>query len=641
MRNARQTVLFLAFLLVSSPVLAQETPPAADKPEPSTETTEEAPAEPTKESKPPVKEKAAEKIDLDEDIDLDADDDMDAGWDDEEAEPVFPRFEHHGYFRFRADMFGNLHLGTHFKNALNPYTTLGTSAFKPPLTENFINNDTPTFGVGEVGTGNDESILSGANMRFRYKPTIRISDSLSIHTTIDVLDNVVMGSTPDFHPLRPDVPIAAFSSAQVPPSEEFEVKDSVRVKELWGEWKLLGAPLRFGRMSSNWGLGMLSNDGNGWDDDYGDYYDRIMFSLQLYGIYIAGGYDIVSSGPTYQQPLQPFGQAYDITETDDVQQGFVAIFSRPIQQHELDARKNLLVRERKPAFDWGLYTVYRKQNLDLSTSSNLDTSRLYDDTQLVKREAWAIIPDVWLRMEYRPSYMQRLRLELEAAMIYGKIGHVPGATPEDDLGGERDLTSWGVAFEGEYTRGSLTFGLDAGAASGDSARGLTINDKNNFSQKEPKYDANGDRVVHENGDPAFTEVFNTKITNFKFDRNYHVDQILFREVIGSVTNAWYVKPYIQYDLFNAPDAAIGGRLDILYARALEPSAYPGESADLGLELDAKIFFASENKFYGDVTFGILFPGDAFALKDGYLGYSGSDRSPGIAWTLQSHLVMNF
>ena len=60
MRNARQTVLFLAFLLVSSPVLAQETPPAADKPEPSTETTEEAPAEPAEESKPPVKEKAAE-----------------------------------------------------------------------------------------------------------------------------------------------------------------------------------------------------------------------------------------------------------------------------------------------------------------------------------------------------------------------------------------------------------------------------------------------------------------------------------------------------------------------------------------------------------------------------------------------------
>jgi len=372
---------------------------------------------------------------------------------------------------------------------------------------------------------------------------------------------------------------------------------------------------------------MLSNDGNGWDDDYGDYYDRVMFSLQLYGIYIAGGYDIVSSGPTYQQPFQPFGQAYDITETDDVQQGFVAIFSRPIQQHELDARKNLLVRERKPAFDWGLYTVYRAQKLDVPSLPEdldsegrliIDSNYIYDHTELLKREAWAIIPDLWLRMEYRPSYMQRLRLELEAAMIYGKIGHVT----EDTSGKERELMSWGVAFEGEYTRGSLTFGLDAGAASGDSARGLTVMDKSNFEQDGKS---------------------NTKITNFKFDRNYHVDQILFREVVGAVTNAWYVKPYIQYDLFNAPDAAIGGRLDILYARALEPSAYPGDSPDLGLELDAKIFFASENKFYGDVTFGILFPGDAFALKADRWGdkYTGGDRSPEIAWTLQSHLVMNF
>ena len=620
MRNAQKTVVFMAFLLLASPVMAQESPPAADKPETSEEKAAESPpeppAEPAKPATPP-----APKPTVDIDIDLDEDDDLDEGWDEEEAEEVFPRFEHHGYFRFRADMFGNLHLGTQF---LSGQTTHGTSAFKPPMTENFTNNNIGTFTADEVGSGNDESTLSSANMRFRYQPTIRISDSLSIHTTVDVMDNVVLGSTPDYNPLRPDVPFAAFSSAQVPPSNEFEIKDSIRVKELWAEWKLLGAPLRFGRMGSHWGLGMLANGGNHWDADFGDYYDRVMMSLQLYGVYIAGGYDIVSSGPTYNQAMQPFGQAYDITETDDVQQGFVAIFSRPIQQHEHDARKNRLVRERKPAFDWGLYTVYRKQDLDVPDPATdaagtliEDADLKYDSYELLKREAWAVIPDLWLRMEYRPSYMQKLRIELEAAMIYGKIGYVNA----NGSGGERELMSWGVAFEGEYTRGSLTMGVDAGAASGDSARGLTVMDQSNFEQDNK---------------------FNKKITNFKFDRNYHVDQILFREVMGAVTNAWYVKPYIQYDLFNAPDAAIGGRLDVLYARALEPEAYPGGEPDLGLELDAKIFFASENKFYGDVSFGILFPGEAFALKsDRYTMYNGSDKSPEIAWTLQSHLVMNF
>jgi uncharacterized protein (TIGR04551 family) len=622
MRSMFQAVVFVSTVMMVGTVWAQETPPPAekdsatdstdtDKPDSeesaddSEKATEKKPVTPPPAPTPPTPE-----IDLDED-----DDELDEGWGDEEPEPVYPRVEHRGYFRFRADMFTNLHLGTQFQNN---FATYGTSGFKPPLTENFINNDNPTFGADTVGSGNDETTLSSANMRMRYQPTILISDSLSIHATFDVLDNIVLGSTPDFHPLRPDVPFNAFSSAQAPPSDAFEIKDSIRVKELWGEWKLLGAPFRFGRMSSQWGLGMLSNGGNDWDDDYGDYYDRIMLSLQIYGVYIAGGYDIVSSGPTHAEPFQPFGQPYDMTETDDVQQGFVAIFSRPIQEHEIHERKNRLVKLRKPAIDWGLYTIYRTQQLDLSASSIQDNAATFDDMELVKRDAWAVVPDIWLRMEYRPSYKQRLRVELEAAMIYGKIGRVTEGTGDE----ERDIMSWGATLETEYTHGSLTFGVNAGVASGDDARGLTVLDQKNFEEDGK---------------------LNTKITNFKFDRNYHVDQILFREVIGTVTNAWYVKPYLQYDLFNAPDAAIGGQVGALYAQALEEDAYPGKDPNLGIELDTKIFFSSENKFYGDVSFGILFPGEAFTLRNGYLGdkYTGSDKSPEIAWTLQSHLVMKF
>ncbi len=548
---------------------------------------------------------------------FDDDDDLEGdGWEEDEPEPTFPRIEHKGYFRFRGDMFSNLHLGTHFRNSGG--TTLGTSSFKPPITENTANNEGPAFGADTVGSGNDESLLASANMRFRYQPNFLISPSFRFTATFDVMDNLVLGSTPDFSVNRPDAPINIFSGSQAP-----TFQDAIRVKELYGEWKLLGIPLRFGRMKSHWGLGILANGGDDWDDDYGDYADRIMAALQLYGIYFFGGYDIVSTGPTFKQVDQPFGQAYDLTETDDVQQGFFGIFSRPVQDGEILARRERLVKHRKPAFDWGIYTVFRRQKLDLEESSlasiggGAPASTEYDTLGLIKRDAWAVIPDLWFRLEYRPSYTQQLRFELEGTFIYGKIDRVL-----EDVGDvEREVMQWGVAAEFEYTTGGLTMGIDAGAASGDGAEFLGVNDQKNFADgNEP----------------------NKEITNFKFDRNYHVDMIMFREVIGTITNAWYAKPYVRYDLFDSPDGAIGGRLDVIVAGAMEKDAYPGDEMFLGTEIDAKIFIEDTNKFYADLAFGLFIPGAAFNLEEGFLKATKDQATEAsLAWTLQTHIVLKY
>jgi uncharacterized protein (TIGR04551 family) len=378
-------------------------------------------------------------------------------------------------------------------------------------------------------------------------------------------------------------------------------------------------------MSSHWGLGILANGGNHWDDDFGDYNDRIMLAIKAYGVYLFGGYDIVSSGPTWTQTDQPFGQAYDLTETDDVKQGFFGVFSRPVQKAEIDARREQLVRHRKPAFDWGLYTVYRSQKLDYpqgagegGLAAGAPTDQFYDDLQLISRDGWVVIPDLWLRFEYRPSYTSRIHLELEAAYIYGEIGNTSTVeTPSP--GGKKTIQSWGVAFEGDYRTGGLTFGFNAGAASGDDAEYLGFLDKTNFEQGGKS---------------------NTKITNFKFDRNYRVDNLLFREVVGGITNAWYAKPYIRYDFFDSPDGAIGCRLDVLVAGAMNKKAYPGDEMWMGSEVDVTLFADEPNKFYADVTFGLLFPGPAFKLTNGYRGTT-EEKDPEIAWTLQSHLVLKY
>ena len=39
--------------------------------------------------------------------------------------------------------------------------------------------------------------IGGANMRFRLEPTINVTDQVRVLGLIDILDNTIMGSTPD------------------------------------------------------------------------------------------------------------------------------------------------------------------------------------------------------------------------------------------------------------------------------------------------------------------------------------------------------------------------------------------------------------------------------------------------------------
>ena len=77
-------------------------------------------------------------------------------------------------------------------------------------------------------------------------------------------------------------------------------KDSIRVKRVWAEYMTPVGQLRFGRMPSHWGLGILANSGDGQDDDYQSTVDRIMFvtGIKSLDLYFAGAWDFPNEGPT-------------------------------------------------------------------------------------------------------------------------------------------------------------------------------------------------------------------------------------------------------------------------------------------------------------------------------------------------------
>jgi len=623
--------VILALLLVPVPAHAQDEPSGEiDKTDSAPETTSGETASDTTDDAAEAEPEAVPSLD---DVLKDEAMNIASEWEGPGAatEPSYPWFEHHGYLRVRVDGFYRGHLGTHYttteaaEDGTLYQVTRSTSGFMPPLTENIPNTNSPNSDkVGPQG----EDWMAGANMRFRYRPTLHVSKALSIYAEFDILDNLVLGSTPDYDPARPDAPLSIFSKSQAPPSSGINgLTDSIRVKQAWFNWNIidatdLRAPLlsiSAGRMARHWGLGMLENDGEDLDANYGTYVDRVTLLARLAGIYFEAGYGWAAAGPTSEDPSLAYGEPIDLTNSDDVTEVTFAIFSKPMTQAERKERYSKLHVRNKVTFDWGAYAVYRRQKLDsfielADDDGNITGYRYWtpgDGTEnltLLSRDAWTVTPDIWLRLEWIPAIHQRLRIELEAAGVIGRIGSVNPDVADSSM----DIRTFGAVLEAEYLyNGNISFGFDAGIATGD---------------KTHEYFGYMDQSTIIDGT-------NPRLAAFYFHPDYHVDNLLFRRVMGTVTNAWYIRPWFQYDLFEEDDDSLAARLDVVYGRAMEANSTPGNSSNLGVELDLKIFYEEKGLFYAGLEWAVLWPLGAFDLVPGHGGAPDTATAKSSQWSM--------
>src|SRR5262249_42499569 len=153
--------------------------------------------------------------------------------------------------------FKHLGLGTYFRdrvtgNQWGPFSRL--VAPPVPICETDVS-------PGGCADNLDTDTLGGANMRLRLEPVFNVYEDIKIKMQWDILDNLVLGSTPDGFPVNPISPLLAFSQSQISPSDgRNALIDSIRVKRVWAE---VGTPLgqiRFGRMPSHFGMGLLANE---------------------------------------------------------------------------------------------------------------------------------------------------------------------------------------------------------------------------------------------------------------------------------------------------------------------------------------------------------------------------------------------
>ncbi|MBK7862062.1 MAG: TIGR04551 family protein [Archangiaceae bacterium] len=468
---------------------------------------------------------------------------------------------------------------------------------------------------------------AGVNMRFRFEPTFNVSEEVRIRTQIDMLDNVMFGSTPDYAFSRGLATgyawdrdeFGIFSQSQQPPQSGVNaLTDSIRVKRLWGEVSTPVGILRFGRMGSHWGTGMLHNDGNCLDCDLGDTVDRIMFVAEpVSGWYITPMIDFNVEGP---QTTRDTGAPVDLSNSDDAHSLVIAAARR-----DTESQAKAKINSGGTVVNFGVHFTYRWQKND---PQDYYGNPFVDDAiyvnpppagqqpsypGYVQRSAHLYIPDVWFKIERK-----EFRIELEFASILGDVQNraMSGMTGGDpSLNQSLGIIEFGGVLQGEVRLldNALKIGVEVGFASGDVQSGFG----NHPRRKQTSTSANpntvpGDIDGRQYACETATSCSDSFIRNFRFNRAYSVDMILFRELLGGVTDALYIKPKASYritDGFNVFAALIYSRA--IYAEST-PSAHLTSTgivgdANLGIEINAGARYETEDGFFGEIRYGILIP----------------------------------
>ena len=482
-----------------------------------------------------------------------------------------------------------------------------------------------------VALQNPESrnTLSTANMRLRLEPTMNVSEHVRVRAQIDVLDNYVLGSSTSalFDDPGSPYPVPFYGSSRVVSSNDpRQDRPYISPKRVWAEVQTPVGLLSFGRMPSEWGLGILTTSGAGLDDDLGDTFDRIQFALPpvstpIGRLVFVPILDYDSEGVLYADPHygQGVGQPFDADSADDARTFGIKV-ARLDTDDEL-RRKN---DRGEASVNWGLYYNYRAQKWAYpqwngqgfggtyapgQQPPTTDPTSYGDTGTAVHRSAYAHITDLWLR------YMgPRLRVEAEGVYVYGQIRNAATsatATPTPEI----LLRQWGAAVMSEYKLAPNKFmlGAEVGAASGDSAPG--------FGNVPSRTVATG--FAGAGGPTPYGSVEGSQwrtgtdrtISNFRFNPAYRVDQVLWRHILGNVTDAFYVKPNVRWDVL--PGVAILG--SVIYSQALHSESTPSAVADatgnlvdkgsapLGVEADLGLRYGSGDGFQAWGDWGILQP----------------------------------
>jgi uncharacterized protein (TIGR04551 family) len=416
--------------------------------------------------------------------------------------------------------------------------------------------------------------LSRADIRFRTDLGFFLpSGGLSAKIRIDALDGMSLGSAPL------DVP--AGTTGQDPDSAV------LRVKRAYIEALTPIGLLTVGRTGSQFGMGLVANSGDCVECDSGDAADRIAFALPFLDHIWAVAYDFSSTGPNV--PSRSGLRVIDIDPNV-----WVHTISAAILRYRTDWALARRSAADKFTFDYGAAFSHRWQKSDIpSTYVPVASPVELDSSQVVARGYTATLFDGWVRL-VGPG----VRVEAEGAVVGGSVDQpslVPGFQYKDPV----TFLQWGIALKSAFgdKAGWFSLGMDGGYASGDSAPGFGA------------FPKAGERVTvaGEIDGPQASPPYDNTVQNFRFHPDYVVDRILFKEIIGTVTDAFYLTPHASVVFARFGKSSVGASIAGIASFAVEPTSTPSGERPLGIEIDPTIYYRNEVGFESAIEQATLIP----------------------------------
>ncbi len=417
--------------------------------------------------------------------------------------------------------------------------------------------------------------LFGGDLRLRtdiavYAPGGRTA----VKARVDLLDDVPLGDRP--------VGVPAAATSVITAGDRV-----LRVKRAWGETATPVGLLAAGRMGNAWGTGMLANGGDCADCDSGDAADRIAFVSPMFGHVAALAYDVSVAGPT---ALRRDGVRSVALEPTSAVKSLTFAF---MHWSDEATRKRRTAFGRQ-VFDYGAYVSWRTQARDVpSTYVPFSTPPRMSALQVVSRGWTAVAADAWLRHEGKHH-----RVELEIAHLRASIDDA-SLLPGVSLARPVQSAQTGAVLEAQLrTDDDLhAFELVAGYASSDASPlfggGTTL--------RIPAADGSVQSVPVPEGD---------RLDRFSFHPDYRVDRILFRELVGRVSGAAFLKPLVRGTLSGNHTGRLVASLAAVGSVATNAASTPSGKSFLGVEVDPTLAWQGADGFTASLEGAVFFPGEA-------------------------------
>lgn len=454
------------------------------------------------------------------------------------------------------------------------FRTRGEALYNLDLDRGLTPSGAPLYPVSQADP--TAQTLTHWDMRLRTDLAVYAPGSMiGVKARFDVLDNLAFGSQPE------GVPAATTTQRQPP--------DAIRVRRVWGEVALPFGLLAAGRMGTHWGMGMVANGGDCLDCDSGDASDRLAFITPLAGHIWALAYDFSATGPTAPRPAQ--NRVIDLERGTNVR----TVTFAWMRWTSDEGRERRRLAD-KTTVDYGTYFTHRWQNDDIPATylAGAQGSDPFANggSGIMARDYRASAFDAWLRLTFPWG-----RVEAEGAFLTASVEQpslLPGVLLRDPVK-SRQL---GAALQSDFGAPEARFsaGLDGGYASGDPAPGFGVVQNANAAAPRPG-DLDG---------PQANPRRDNRIDNFRFHPDYRIDRILFREILGAVTDAVYARPHARVRLASAKSAQLSAHAALIASRAVNPSSTPSGKAPLGIEVDPSLVFET-HAFLAALDYAVLFP----------------------------------